>query len=209
MNSTSASSDAGSDGGVDFAGVAGLAAVAGFGAMAGAGGLAAEAADAVDTTGFSVVTGAGGGATGGEGAGSFPAGTSVRATGAPGGSLCTRAVGVPIVSTLGAAGVTAAFGIVGAEAAVGSWAFAAGAADAAVTAATGAAVTVEPVTDFARATGVLSSPFVEAITAERAVTAFAGLDAGAPPSGFFAGTGLNESRIFSAAAQSWARICGI
>ena len=75
--------------------------------------------------------------------------------------------------------------------------------------ATGSAVTVEPVTDFARATGVLSSPFVEAITAEPAVTALAGLGAGAPASGFFGGAGLNESRIFSAATQSWARICGI
>ena len=135
----------------------------------------------------------------------------MRLTGAPGGSLCTRAVGVPIVSALGVAGVTAAFGIdVEAEAAAGSGAFAAGAADAAAAAAaTGAAVTVEPVTDFARATGVLSSPFVEAITAEPAITAFAGFGAGALASGFFGRAGLNESRIFSAATHSWERMCGI
>src|SRR5438477_12396570 len=135
----------------------------------------------------------------------------MRSTGAPGGSLCTRAVGVPIVSALGVAGVTAAFGIdAGAGGTVGSSAFAAGAASTAVVAvATGEAVTVEPVTDFARATGVLSSPFVEAITAEPAVTAFAGLGAGAPASGFFGGVGLNESRIFSAATASWARLCRI
>ena len=101
-----------------------------------------------------------------------------------------------------AAGVTAAFGI-DAGAASGSAAFAAGAAEALVAAvATGAAVIAEPVTDFARATGVLNSPFVEAITAARAVVVFAALGAGAPASGFFGGAGLNESRIFSAAAAS-------
>ena len=86
--------------------------------------------------------------------------------------------------------------------AAGAWERAAVAA----AAATGSSVTVEPVVDFARAVGVLSSPFVEAIAAGAAVTAFAGLGAGAPASGFFGGAGLNESRIFSAATQSWARI---
>ncbi|PYJ87762.1 MAG: hypothetical protein DME70_05935 [Verrucomicrobia bacterium] len=74
---------------------------------------------------------------------------------------------------------------------------------------TGAAISGEPVTDFARATGVLSSPLVEAITGAPAVAVFAALAAGAPASGFFGGAGLNESRIFSAAAASCERICGI
>src|ERR1700716_2762386 len=102
MNSTSAASDAGSPGG--GAGLAGAAAgwaAAGFaaavGAAAGGGGGAGFSADGAA------------GATGGVGAVSPPAGTEARATGSPGGSLCTRAVGVPIVSTFGAAGVAAAF----------------------------------------------------------------------------------------------------
>jgi hypothetical protein len=106
-----------------------------------------------------------------------------------------------MVSAFGAAGLTAAFGI---EAATSrdSSALAAGATGGLLAAATtGAAVTLEPVTDFARATGVLKSPFVEAITAAPAVALFAGLDAGAPVV-FFGGAGLNESRIFSAAAAS-------
>ena len=37
----------------------------------------------------------------------------------------------------------------------------------------------------------------------------AGLAAGAPASSSFGGAGLKESRIFSAATQSWAQICGI
>src|SRR3989440_4836721 len=74
---------------------------------------------------------------------------------------------------------------------------------------TGAAISAEPVADFARATGVLSSPFVEAITAPPAVADFAALAAGAPASGFFGGAGLKESRIFSAATASWERMCGI
>ena len=67
---------------------------------------------------------------------------------------------------------------------------------------TGAAISAEPVADFARATGVLSSPFVEAMTAAGAVAVFEGLDAGAPPAAFLGGAGLNESRIFSAATAS-------
>ena len=111
-------------------------------------------------------------------------------------------MGVPIVSAFGGAGVTAAFGIDAGTGSV-STAFAAGAADAVVaTAATGAAVTADPVTDFARATGVLNSPFVDAITAAPAVAVFVALGAGAPASVFFGGAGLNESRIFSAAAAS-------
>jgi hypothetical protein len=166
--------------------------------------------------------GAAAGATGGDGAGSSPAGTSDRATGAPGGSLCTRAVGVPIVSALGVAGVTAALAAeAGAGLSSASVAFAAGAAEAVVAAAvTGAAVTAEPVADFARATGVLNSPLVEAITGAPAVAVFDALAAGAPASGFFGGAGsprdesvrsadLNESRIFSAAAANCVRMCGI
>jgi hypothetical protein len=47
------------------------------------------------------------------------------------------------------------------------------------------------------------------MTADSAVAAFAELAAGAPASAFFGGAGLNESRIFYAARQSCARICGI
>jgi hypothetical protein len=118
---------------------------------------------------------------------------------------------VPIVSAFAGAADAAAFvaeGITGSVEA--SATFAAGAAVvAAAVNATGSAVAEEPVADFARATGVLSSPFVEAITAAPAVAALAGLAAGAPASGFFAGAGFNESRIFSAATQSCARMCGI
>ena len=63
----------------------------------------------------------------------------------------------------------------------------------------GSAVMVEPTVDFARAVGVLRSPAVEDIGVEPAVTDFAGLGAGAPASVFLGGTGLNESRNFSAA----------
>src|SRR3954471_24660597 len=73
---------------------------------------------------------------------------------------------------------------------------------------TGAAIGSEPVADFARATGVLSSPFVEAITGPGAVATFTALAAGAAASGFF-GAGLNESRLFSAATTSCDRMCGI
>lgn len=116
-----------------------------------------------------------------------------------------------MVSAFGVAGVTAAFATeAGAGVVSGSAAFAAGAAEEVVAAAaTGAAVTAEPVTDFARATGVLNSPLVEAITAAPAVAAFDALAAGAPASGFFGAAGLNESRIFSAAAASCVRMCGI
>src|SRR5207244_2881573 len=83
---------------------------------------------------------------------------------------------------------------------------AAGAAETVVAAAaTGAAVIAEPVTDFARATGVLNSPFVEAITAAPAVAAFDALGDGVAAAVFFGGAGLNESRIFSAATASCAR----
>ena len=75
---------------------------------------------------------------------------------------------------------------------------------------TGAAVIVDPTTVFARAVGVLSSAAVEAIGVEPAVTALAaGLGAGAPASVFAGDIGLNESRIFTAAAASCARMCGI
>src|SRR3954470_14973355 len=77
---------------------------------------------------------------------------------------------------------------------------------------TGAAIGSEPVADLARATGVVSSPLVDAITGAPAVATFVALAAGAPASGFFAaagGAGLKESRIFSAAATSCERICGI
>ena len=56
-----------------------------------------------------------------------------------------------------------------------------------------------PVAAVARAVGVLRSPAVEDIGVEPAVTDFAGLGAGAPASVFLGGTGLNESRNFSAA----------
>ena len=68
------------------------------------------------------------------------------------------------------------------------------------------AVIVDPTADFARAAGVLSSPEVEAIGTESAVTALSALGAGAPASAFNGATGLNESRIFCAAATSWARM---
>ena len=95
-----------------------------------------------------------------------------------------RAVGVPIVSVFAGAGVSAAFGIDGdAGAASRLRHFSRPGLPMALAAAeTGAAVAVEPVADFARATGVLSSPLVEAITAAPAVATFAGLGAGAPAS---------------------------
>ncbi len=68
---------------------------------------------------------------------------------------------------------------------------------------------VDPTTLFARAVGVLKSAAVEAIGADPAVTVFAGLGAGAPASALVGGAGLNESRIFVAAATSCARMCGI
>src|SRR5205823_12596693 len=116
-----------------------------------------------------------------------------------------------MVSAFGAAGITAAFGIDGgADALSDSAVFAAGAAETVVApAATGAAVIAEPVTDFARATGVLNSPFVEAITAAPAVAAFDALGDVVAAAVFFGGAGLNESRIFSAATASCARMCGI
>ena len=112
-------------------------------------------------------------------------------------------MGVPIVSAFGAAGPAAAFAADGGGASADGSAFAAGAADVVVAAAaTGAAVTAEPVTDFARATGVLRFPFVEAMAAAPAVTDLLALAAGAPASDFFGGAGLKESRIFSAATAS-------
>src|ERR1051326_2393859 len=104
-----------------------------------------------------------------------------------------------MVSAFGGAAEGAAFGME--EAGVSEIA--------AATAATGAAVRTDPVVDFARATGVLSSPFVEAITGPGAVVDFAALEAGAPASGFLGGVGLKESRIFFAAPGSWERMCGI
>jgi hypothetical protein len=104
----------------------------------------------------------------------------------------------------GGAGVTAAFGI---EAGGGE---ASGADVAAVAASvTGAAMGVEPVTDLARAAGVLTPARVDAMAAAPDVAVFAALGAGAPAVGFFGAAGLNESRIFSAAAASCARMCGI
>jgi hypothetical protein len=109
-----------------------------------------------------------------------------------------------MVSVLGGDGVAAALATEGFGAGgqgSSAAALAAGAAETIVAAATtGAAVTVDPVADFARATGVLNSPLVEAMTAEPAVTVFEAPGAGAPASGFFNGAGLKESRIFSAAA---------
>src|ERR1700731_1875658 len=214
MNSISAASDAGSpSGGAGFAGAAAGFAVAGVAGLAAGGAAGFGAGDGAGATGrgagFSGGGGAGfsaggaAGATGGLGADSSPAGTEARATGSPGGSLCTRAVGVPIVSAFGAAGDAAAFVADGIAGSTSSADFAAGAAVVVVAAAaTGAAVGAEPVADFARATGVLTPPFVEAITAAPAVTALLALGAGAPASGFFGGAGLKESRIFSAAMAS-------
>src|SRR5437879_4901570 len=71
------------------------------------------------------------------------------------------------------------------------------------------AIIVDPTTLFARAVGVLKSAAVEAIGADPAVTAFAGLGAGAPASALVGGAGFNESRIFVTAATSCARMCGI
>src|SRR5437016_378796 len=117
---------------------------------------------------------------------SVPAGT-----GAPSG---TRAVGVPIVSgglaSSGRGGGTFSSGFFSGAAIV-------------------SAVIVDPTTLFARAVGVLKSAAVEAIGADPAVITFSALGAGAPASGFVGGVGLNESRIFAAAATSWARMCGI
>ena len=102
--------------------------------------------------------------------------------------------------------MTAAFGMEEGTVAAVSAVFAA---DASAAATTDAAISGEPVADFARAAGVLSSPLVEAITGPATVAVFAGLAAGAPESGFFGGAGLKESRIFSAAAASCERMCGI
>src|ERR1700730_916648 len=66
------------------------------------------------------------------------------------------------------------------------------------------AVIVDPTTDLARAVGVLKSAVVDAIGVEPTVTTFAALGAGAPALAF-AGAGLNESRIFCAAAKSCPR----
>ena len=129
---------------------------------------------------------------------------------------------MPIVSGFGVAGPTAAFGIVAGLGKVSAWAaFAAGAAETAVAAAaTGAAIGLDPVTDFARAAGVSIPLFGDAIAAAGVVTVFVTLAAGAPASVFFGGADsppdelvrlvdLNESRIFVAAAASCARMCGI
>src|SRR6266436_4253565 len=117
---------------------------------------------------------------------SVPAGT-----GAPSG---TRAVGVPIVSggfvSGGRGGGIFSSSLFSGRAIV-------------------SAMIVDPTTLFARAVGVLKSAAVEAIGADPAVTAFAGLGAGAPASALVGGAGLNESRIFVAAATSCARMCGI
>src|ERR1043166_3816581 len=89
-----------------------------------------------------------------------------------------------------------------------------------VVAGTVCAMMVDPTTLFARAVGVLNSPEVDAIGVDSAVTVFAALGAGAPASLFSGSEGsprdesirsadLNESRIFSAAATSCARMCGI
>ena len=56
---------------------------------------------------------------------------------------------------------------------------------------------------------MLSSPFVEAITAAGAAAVFEALGAGAAAAGFFGGAGLKESRIFSAATANCERMCGI
>src|SRR5436190_20476298 len=105
-----------------------------------------------------------------------------------------------MVSGFGAAGLIAALGMDGAS--VGGPSTGGG-----VT--TGAAVGSDPVADFARAAGVLSSPFVETITGAGAVAVFAALAAGARATGFFGGAGLKESRIFSAATASCERMWGI
>ena len=73
----------------------------------------------------------------------------------------------------------------------------------------GSAVTVEPTAVFARAVGVLKFPFVETIAGAPTAIVFARLGAAPPASVSFGGVGRNESRIFSAAAASCARICGI
>ena len=88
-------------------------------------------------------------------------------------------------------------------------AISAASAAAAVAGLIGAAMIVDPATVLARAVGVLNPPTVEAIGVDPLVTALVALGAGAPASVFFGGTGLKEARIFSAAATSCARMCGI
>lgn len=124
--------------------------------------------------------------------GCVPAGT-----GAPSG---TRAVGVPIVS---GAFVSAVAGVPVVAAAGGRGLGSTTPATevlSAIGAAIVSAVIVDPTTDLARAVGVLRWAAVEAIGVDPAVTALAALGAGAPASVFWGGAGLNESRIFCAAA---------
>ena len=184
--SSSADSESASVAAVTFAGATaagsfamGCATVAGGGFSPGA---AAEAAIGVGSaTAFGSTEG-----------GATPVIFSVPAgTGAPSG---TRAVGVPIVSggfvSGGRGGGIFSSSLFSGRAIV-------------------SAMIVDPTTLFARAVGVLKSAAVEAIGADPAVTVFAGLGAGAPASALVGGTGLNESRIFVAAATSCARMCGI
>ena len=142
-----------------------------------------------------VGTGTGvGGATdfGSTAAGATPVIFSVPAgTGAPSG---TRAVGVPIVS--------GGFDSGGRAAGTFSSGFFSGAAIV-------SAMIVDPTTLLARAVGVLKFAAVDAIGVDAAVTTFSALGAGAPASDFVGGVGVNESRIFAAAATSCARMCGI
>ena len=122
-------------------------------------------------------TGAAGGAT--SLAGCVPAGIGALSG--------TRALGVPIVSgEFDVGGVADAGGLAPVTVEPGE--------------AIVSAIMVDPTTVFARAVGVLSSRAVEAIGVEPVVTALAALGAGAPASVFLGGAGLNESRIFCAAA---------
>src|SRR5207237_7972471 len=99
----------------------------------------------------------------------------------------TRALGVPIVSgEFDVGGVADAGGLAPVTVEPGE--------------AIVSAIMVDPTTVFARAVGVLSSRAVEAIGVEPVVTALAALGAGAPASVFLGAAGLNESRIFCAAA---------
>ena len=120
--------------------------------------------------------------------------------GAAFGGLAAGAVGVDVDGTC--ARSVAGFAMLTAAAAM----FCGATAAAAVAGLIGAAVMTDPTTVFARAVGVLSLPTVDAIGVEPSVTTLAALGAGTPTSVFFGGTGLNESRIFSAAAQSCERM---
>lgn len=219
MNSTNIASDAGSSGAAAFtAGAAGLATEASPGFVAGTAGFGgAEDATGFEGAGGSGVGDAGSGFSGADAAGtsalfaavSTPTGAELLGADADGDTLSIGATGSDTVSAGFGSGEAAAFAAeAGGATSEDTFAGATGAADETTAdPVTGAAVNVEPLADFGRAVGVLSSPFVAAITPDVVTAAFAAAaGAGAPGSAFFGGAGLNESRIFSAATHNCDRI---